>query len=88
MNAVFVCFTGTGSTKMVCEAAAEAFRAQGGDARIELLRADRAVICRDELRATLTMRLTALGTEVLNPQDGGSGLTVQIRLRGGASAVM
>ncbi len=41
MNAVFVCFTGTGSTKMVCEAAAEAFRAQGGDARIELLRADR-----------------------------------------------
>ena len=47
-----------------------------------------AVICRDELRATLTMRLTALGTEVLNPQDGGTGLTVQIRLRGGASAVM
>lgn len=55
---------------------------------LELLRADRAVICRDELRATLTMRLTALGTEVLNPQDGGTGLTVQIRLRGGASAVM
>lgn len=41
MNALFVCFTGTGNTKMVCEALADAVRAQGGDARVELLRADR-----------------------------------------------
>ena len=41
MNAVFVCFTGTGNTLMVCEAVAEAFRAMGNDARVELLRADR-----------------------------------------------
>lgn len=41
MNAVFVCFTGTGNTQRVCEAVAEAFRAMGNDARVELLRADR-----------------------------------------------
>lgn len=41
MNAVFVCFTGTGNTKRVCEALADALRAQGHDVRLELLRADR-----------------------------------------------
>ena len=41
MNAIFVCFTGTGNTKRVCEALADALRAQGHDVRLELLRADR-----------------------------------------------
>lgn len=40
MNAVFVCFTGTGNTKRVCEALAEAWCANGNEARICLLRAD------------------------------------------------
>ncbi len=43
MNAVIVCFTGTGNTLRVCRALADALRAQGCDVRQELLRADRPV---------------------------------------------
>ena len=40
MKALFVCFTGTGNTKKVCAALAEALRARGHEAEIRLLRAD------------------------------------------------
>ena len=45
MNATFVCFTGTGNTGRVCAALADALRAQGTQARVELLRSDRPTPC-------------------------------------------
>ena len=54
----------------------------------EMIRAERAILCSDEMRATLTLKLTALGTEVLNPRNGGSGMTVLFRTNSGACAVV
>ena len=40
MRAVFVCFSGTGNTKKVCEALAAAWRARGHEGEVAMLRAD------------------------------------------------